>query len=332
MHLRTGWLKFIVGSQSSGYFALHPGIHSVIFLYCRSMRILWIVGWIAAAAGHAQCPVAAFAVPPASCLNESLYFSNSSVAATAYQWDFCAGDLASAPMGQVVASSQSLFRTRALRVVKSNGNWFGFAIDQNMFLVRLEFGQSLDSDPALVTVGNPQNAIQLAFDLVLWQEGSSWFALVANTSADNLLLLSFGPSIQSTPTVTNLGNPGGALKGPAGIQVLERNGSVFALVTNSNAPEVIRLAFGNSITNIPVPTIIPVPGAVSLRGISLTRECDHDFALVADNGRNQVYYLDFPSGVHDPPVTGMLMIPSSSISFPFGIAIRNEGGDYYALV
>ena len=282
--------------------------------------------------GWGQCPTANFNAPVSVCINESVYLQNSTVGATSYQWDFCSGDLVSPPVPAVAATNQTIFRARSFRLVQSSSGWYGFAIDQNYFLVRMAFGNNPANFPTLTTVGNPASAIQFALDLRFWQEGPNWFALVANTSANNILLLNFAADLTSTPTVTNLGSLGGLVKGPSGIDIVKEGNNLFAFVTNATAPEVLRLDFGSSITNAPMPNVISMPGATSLRGISLTKECDRWFGLATDNGTNQLYYLDFATGIQNTPTTGVLAIPSAAYSSPGGISVVNEGGNYVAFI
>ena len=279
-----------------------------------------------------QCPTANFAMSAAACLNESVVLNNTSTGAVSYQWDFCSGDLVSQPTVQVVASGLTIFRARTFRMVQASGSWYGFAIDENYSLVRFDFGNNPVNTPVTTIIGNLSGAIQLALDLRFWQEGANWFACVANTSADNILLLRFGTDLASIPSVTNLGSLGGILKGPAGIDLLQDAGNLYALVANSTASEVIRLDFGSSITNTPAVTVISMAGAGVLRGISITRECDRWFALITDNGGNKLYYIDFITGIQNSPATGILSIPTASYSSPAGISIKNEGGLYFAFV
>ena len=280
----------------------------------------------------AQCPDVDFTLPPTACSSERINIQNNTSVATSYEWDFCSDDLSVVPAAQAVISSSLFFRARVFRTIHVNDIWYGFAIDQpSNTLIRFLFGSSLENTPQVVSVGNPSSSFQDPLDISFWNEGPNWFALVANTSGNSILLLNFGDDIESTPTVTNIGSLSGAIKSPAGVFIVKENSTLSAFVTNSSASEVVRLDFGSSITNAPLATIINVSGSTP-RGIAITRECDRWYGIVTSYNTGQLYYLNFIDGLMQPPSVGMLNIPSASYSFPASISISNEGANFYAFI
>lgn len=291
----------------------------LVFIFCASGVV-------------AQCPVVDFTTPATACTSERINIQNSATVATAYEWDFCSGDLSLTPAAQAVVSSSSFFRARVFRTLYVNNVWFGFAIDQpSNTLVRFRFGASLENIPQVVSLGNPSSSFQNPLDISFWNEGTIWFALVANTNGNSVLLLNFGNDIESTPSVTNIGSLSGAIKSPAGVFIAKEGNSLSAFVTNSSAPEVVRLDFGSSITNTPLATIINVAGSAP-RAIAITLECDRWYGIITSYGTGQLYYLDFIDGLMQTPSVGLLNIPSASYSFPASISISNEGANFYAFV
>jgi PKD repeat protein len=302
------------------------------------MRTLLVVGiWILVGSSLlAQCPVANFASPALACSGQNIYVQNLTTGATSYEWDFCSGDLALTPTASIAASSNLLFRTRSMRVAHdSNSNlWYGFTIDQANSpyrLIRFNFGNSLSNDPSVIDLGNPSNALNSAFDLQLYKEGSNWYGLVANSGVNSLLLLSFGTDLGSAPTVQNLGSFG-VLDTPDGIFLVVENGILSAFVTNGGSvSEIVKLTFGSSILNTPTVISFPVAGGSALRGIAMIRECDRWFGLVTSYGNGKVFWLDFTNGLTQSPQSGEINF-FTSYNFPTNIVLALDGSEYLAFI
>ena len=294
-------------------------------------RLLVIFFIFFSSSSIAQCPITGFVSPATACSTERIYLQNNAVGSTSYEWDFCSGDLGLIPSAQALTSNPSFFRARVFRTVSAGGKWYGFAIDQaTNELIRFNFGSSLKNTPQVVSLGNP-SSFQNPLDINFWQEGVNWFALVANTNGNSVLRLSFATDLESSPSFTDIGSLGGAFKSPSGVVIVKDGNSVIALVTNSSSAEIVRLNFGNSVSNNPTASIIGMAGSTP-RGISIVRECDRWFSVITSYSTNELYYLDFKNGIGQPPLTGLLLIPSASYSFPATIRIKNEGGNFYGFV
>jgi PKD repeat protein len=283
---------------------------------------------------YAQCPIADFTSTTVACSNQNLYFLNSTTGAVSYEWDFCSGDLALTPQASIAATSGLLFRTRSIRVVSQGSAWFGFTIDQASSpnrLIRLDFGNSLANNPLVVDLGNPSNILNSAFDFQMYKEASNWYGLVANTGANSLLRLSFGTDLVSTPTVQDLGSFG-VLNTPNGIFLAKENGMVSAFVTNGGGvSEIVRLDFGSSILNTPSINSFAVLGGSGLRGLSIIKECDRWFGLVASYGNGKIFWLDFTSGITQSPQSGEITF-FTAYNFPTNIKLVRDGDEYFAFI
>ncbi|MCK6616513.1 MAG: PKD domain-containing protein [Cyclobacteriaceae bacterium] len=280
---------------------------------------------------HAQCPSVDFTIPAGTCIQSNIQVENNSSGATYFEWDFCSGDLDLTPEVTPVVTNTLLFRTRSIRVINHNNEWYAFTIDQSTNkLIRLDFGASLNNTPVITDLGNPGNAFNGVFDLRMIKESGQWYALVVNTGSNSLLRLAFGTDIESTPTVQNLGSFG-VLNVPNGIFIINEENFLRVFISNGGAAEIIRLDFGSSILNNPAVSAFAVAGAAGLRGLAITRECDRWFGLVTSYNNNKVFWLDFINGLNQPPQTGEITF-FTSYNFPAGIAIASDGGNYYAFI
>jgi PKD repeat protein len=294
----------------------------IIFLLCVIHLNLW-----------AQCPVTDFVSPATACINQNLTFENTTTGASSFEWDFCSGDLDLTPNSSIAASNNFLFRTRAIRVVKNSGNWYGFTIDQANSpyrLIRFNFGTSLLNNPSITDLGNPSGLLNSAYDFQMYSEAGNWYALVANSGANNILKFSFGLNLDSNPSVQNLGSFG-VLDTPNGITIINNNGSISVFVTNGGTSKIVRLDFGASIDNTPTVASFSVSGGSTLRGISLIQECDRWFGLVSSFGNGKVFWLDFSNGLSQDPSSGEITF-FTSYNFPASISILSDGGDYFAFI
>lgn len=296
------------------------------FFFAGLVLITGIQSW-------AQCPVADFSIPSTGCIGQNLEIQNNSSGAVSYEWDFCTGDLLLTPNSNIAVNNSLLFRTRSIRVVRNLGNWFGFTIDQANSpyrLIRFNFGTSLLNNPSITDLGNPSNLLNGAYDFQMYNEEGNWYALVVNTGANAILKYTFGTSLDSPPTVENLGSFA-LLNTPNGISIINNNGQLSAFVTNGGISQIIRLDFGVSINNIPTATAFSVPGGSALRGISITRECDRWFGLVTSYGNAKVFWLDFDNGLDQSPQIGEITF-FTSYNFPASISIISDGGEYYSFI
>lgn len=282
----------------------------------------------------AQCPIVDYTLPTIVCNTQNLIIQNTTTGADYYQWDFCSGDLALTPNATIAASSNLLFRTRSLRIVKSSNAWYGFTIDQANSpyrLIRFDFGNSLANTPLIVDLGNPSNSINSAFDLQMYREENNWYALVVNAGTNSLVRLNFGFNLESIPSAQDLGSFG-KLDTPDGLFLVTDNGLLSAFVSNGGAsPEIIRLEFGSSILNTPVINSFLVTGGSGLRGVAIIKECDRWFGLVSSYGNGKVFWIDFTNGLNQSPQTGEINF-FASFNFPTNIALALDGAEYFAFI
>lgn len=281
---------------------------------------------------QSQCPATSFTIPTTACVNGNVQIANSSTIGNTYAWDFCSGDLTSAPSASSIFTDSFLARARSFKMVQASGNWYGFAIDQvNNKLLRFNFGANPSNAPSMTNLGDLGNQLQNAFDLYLYQEGNLWYALIANTATNNILKLQFGSSLESVPVTTNLGSLG-VINVPNGISGVVQNGLLTVFVSNGGTAEVVKLDFGNSINNVPITTVYPVTNGSGLRGISFVKECDRWFGLVTSYNNGKLFYLDFINGIGQAPVSGEISTGAVSLSFPAAISTALEGGSYFAFI
>ncbi|MEQ8777322.1 MAG: PKD domain-containing protein [Marinoscillum sp.] len=132
------------------------------------------------------------------------------------------------------------------------------------------------------------------------KSGDSWYGFVTVRDNKNLLRLSFGSSLSNTPSVVNLGNPGGLFELVDQIELYREGDQWYGLVVNDQGSNnLIRLSFGSSLTGTPTAENLGNFGGVlnRPRGIAI-REDDGDVIVGVTNfGSRTVAMLNFGSSI-----------------------------------
>ena len=296
-------------------------------------RLLIILFILLLSIGHinGQC-ITSFEVQTEVCINENLLFPDSDNEGS-YFWDFCSGDLKRQPVASELSSHPLLYRARSLEILKDGENWIGFSIDEpNNQLFRLEFGNNLSSNPVITNLGNPDNILSNAYDLIVKQENDKFYGFIVNLSTNKLIRLDFGNSLLNVPEVIDLENPGGLLNSPKDLEIVIDNNTYNLFIANSNASEIIHYSLGNSLSNNILKSIqLEIPGGDNLSSISFIKECNSFISLISSYSNNKIFYLKFEDGLSGSPEIGELAL-NTSISYPAKVAIVREGGEYYSLI
>jgi len=132
----------------------------------------------------------------------------------------------------------------------------------------------------------------------LIESNGQWFGFATSYSGDRIYRLEFGSDPTSFPTVTNLGNPGGLLHSPEGIDIVQANGQWYGFVGSLDfstpTKGVVRLDFGNSLLNSPTAKDLGDFGINSrLREVKVIKENTHLILLVVSYGGNSIVRVNY---------------------------------------
>ncbi len=172
----------------------------------------------------------------------------------------------------------------------NNGMWHLFVVagtdSTNSKLVRYDFNENgLKSMPVEVTVGNLNGGLNGPKHLYIVKEGNNWYGFTF-TRKDELIRLSFGTDLTSTPTLENLGNIDGHFSNVTAITGIVELDNWHLFVTNRNTNSVNRISFGNALTNTPFVVDL---GNLGNRinapvGIAVTKDCNSYYGFVLNYG------------------------------------------------
>ncbi len=300
---------------------------------------------------EALCPTASFSPSSSTiCVGEAVNFTNTSVNATNYLWDFCSLDqLEDTPSSTEILSSSNFGISNYIEIVEDGGNYYGFVPTRTGdFLVRLDFGDSLDTDPRYVDLGD-LGSLDDPVDIALVKESDDvWRALVTGLTTDKLWLLEFNSGITSEPDVTDITGTLGVSR-PNSVEIVESGGSYYAIVVNNESGEypMLLLNFGASLatakTTAPTETNLTVTGSDGLTTISMIQECNEWYGFVVSRSNKEVYRLEFGTDLTSinsstalESLTGLTFDdPSASFALQEGdssyVFVQSRNGNLYRL-
>lgn len=216
---------------------------------------------------YAQIPVADYTIQTPSCLNEQQEIINNSTNSNTYSWDFCLGDFKTTPSISVNygTATSAIY---GLKIVKYDGKYYGFALGSST-LYRIEYNADLgNTNPVITDLGNFDGLITNAEGIDIVKEGNQWIGIAgfgSSSNTGNLLRLTWS-DLTLAPSVESLGNfnVGGRMRD---IQIVRQLGNYILVAPNYNNNTLIRIDFGNSMTN--TPTLLDVYESNVLTDVSL---------------------------------------------------------------
>lgn len=208
--------------------------------------------------------------------------------------------LNNAPVADSLGSFNGLIpdRMEGIQVKKDGGKWYGYIVGgfaNKAWLLRLEFGTSLQNTPAAYNLGNP-GSMSIPTDLNLIKDNGKWTGFVIDNWLSKLFRFDFD-SLGGKPTIKTF-DLSSTVKNPFGICTYRDGGDWYMFIANKNG--IARLSFGNSLTNTPSSENMggspPVDNPYDL---VIIRDCDVPYGLMIDHldGTNKLYRIDLPSGI-----------------------------------
>lgn len=306
------------------------------------MRLFYILVFSGLAAFtqeiYAQCMEPQLVMATNACLDESLHPTNDTPSgAYTFEWDFCAGDLKSFPEVNTLLVNSNFFRARSIRFVQEAGNWHAFSISATgNNLMRLDFGDDLNSVPSLHNLGNIGGALSSAFAFDIIKSDGVWHILVANGGKKNILRLSFFDGVSNSPTPYVLETP--AVfddAGPNFIRIVRELNEFYAFVsvgTSVSNTKIVTLKLASLLDVTPELSAFTVAGSSQLRGLAFFKDCGNWSGFAVSVNTNTLYRLNFENGLMTPPVSSIVDTKGILLNAPVNIELRVEGGVYYAFV
>ena len=163
---------------------------------------------------------------------------------------------------------------------------------------------NLDTIPTVHTLPSVYGS-GLAMDFEVIQDSvGNWYGFAVERMSSTLIRLEFGNDLLNpTPTIVDMGNPGGLLSNPDRIKIIYQNSKWYALITNDKTPyHLIKIDFDDSLTAI--------KSANSLgnfnnklkrpRGIDAIISNDSLIVVLANQENNRLFIINFGNSINNP--------------------------------
>lgn len=194
---------------------------------------------------------------------------------------------------------------------------------------------NLINDPGGENFTNPGTLDGPAF-IDFAEDNGQYYAFITNHSDGTLVRNYYGSNFLNTPVSENLGNFGGIIPLHAeGIQVINEGGNWYAFVVGGQREDarLLRLDFGNSLSNTPSITNLGNPGDYLDYPVDLyiTNEAGNWIGFTVNSNLNTLVRFDFGPSLTDPPnVVNLGNI--GNFRQPCGILPIHENGNWYIFV
>lgn len=156
----------------------------------------------------------------------------------------------------------------------------------------------LQTTPASLNLGVTA-ATNAPDGMTLQYEAGNYIGFVVSVNSNNLVRLDFGSSLTNNPTRTDVGSLGGLLSRPRGIAIISYNNNWHGLVTNFNpaigTASVVRLDFGNSLSNTPVAIDLGTfSGRITQpQAVQWVTDQGDLIALIGDRSQRKILMINF---------------------------------------
>ncbi|CAN0059260.1 unnamed protein product, partial [Chrysoparadoxa australica] len=266
-----------------------------------------------------------------ACIDESIGLLNTSVNAISYQWDFCNDGLGNgfeaSPSGLEIAG---INQPQELEIKYDKGIWYGFVTSRlTNELVRLDFGDSLFSNPVLTNMGNIDGRLNLPNALKLVYQGDMWYGFLINSGNGSLIRLNFGGSLSNVPSTENLGNLDG-WSDPRMLDYVTYLDQHYIIVTSAGNDKITVIDFGNSVNNSvgTIKTLVNPGGVIDIPvGISVLPMNGNWYGLVGTS-TNKLYHFDFGSSLFNDPIISEI----SDLNQPKELILVEDGGSFFGFI
>ncbi len=267
-----------------------------------------------------------FDTPNEVCIGESLVIDNFSVNASAYEWDFCEGDLALTPTANAALSVPSATDYVGLELVHSDEGWFGFVSRFGNVVNRISFGTNLTNPaPSVEQLDLSGVSLGNTYKISIVKHQNNWVGVLSNFNG-SLIKLDFGESLSNEPIVTPITftpiNPNTRM-----IDVVEHFGNFYGLLANGTN-RVSLISFGTSIGNSATGSPITISGSPT--GVKLffeqTTGIWHGF-ISAGN----ITHLTFGNGIDQPPTINQQLILDTPINDATDMNLFVDQGIFYLI-
>jgi len=162
-----------------------------------------------------------------------------------------------------------------------------------------------------------------ALGITTIKDGQNWYSFITDLGNNSIIRLDYGTDLNSIPTTVNLGNPGGLLTSPDQIKVIKVGNNWFGLVGDLNSNSVnrrtiVRLSFGNSLTNSPQALYVQnLQDKLEIpRSLEVFEDKGNYIAVIANHWSNRLTIINFGNSIANEPVPSNIILTDAVQNVP----------------
>ncbi|MDJ1502660.1 PKD domain-containing protein [Xanthocytophaga agilis] len=168
----------------------------------------------------------------------------------------------------------------------------------------------------------------LALGITTVKDGANWYSFVTDFEYNTIIRLDYGNNLNNTPTINNLGNPGGLLSLPDQMKLIKIGNEWFGIVgdlttSSSNTEDIVRLYFGDKLTNIPTASYITsLHGLLEIpRGLEIVNDNGEYISVILNHKSNTFTIVNFGNTLANNPTNDKIIVTSPVQDVPQGSGI-----------
>jgi gliding motility-associated-like protein len=191
-------------------------------------------------------------------------------------------------------------------------------------------------DPGGINFPDPATLNGPAF-IDFAEDASGYYAFITNHSDGTITRYFYGHNLLNDPVAVNLGNFGGIIpEHVQGIQIVQDGGQWYAFIVGGQREEsrLVRLDFGNSLSNTPTPVDLGNPGSMDYPvDLYIFQENGNWYAYTVNYNSNTLTLIYFDQGLTGIPVTTVTYGTNPQIfDHPTGFSPILINGNWYMFV
>ncbi|WP_424963353.1 PKD domain-containing protein [Ekhidna sp.] len=278
-----------------------------------------------------QCPTASFALDPQYCREESVNLTSNLSGEDSYSWHFCEDTISSSistdiTLAQVVNAFRASYASEyiesinAIVTIRNNGElWYN------------ELNDNLDNITHSLLISGTGDPFSFPRSINFLYEDDIWKAIVANEGSINPTVLEFNDGFVNT-NITNYSITTGNVTVLKGSDYVESGASKYFFTGDNGGNTINVFDFGSTINATPTHSTFTVGSVSQITEIEIIETCDGWKGLITSSPDQQLFLLDFDSGIDQQPTITEIANSSDGLTAPTFLNIVESRGKYYVFL
>ena len=142
------------------------------------------------------------------------------------------------------------------------------------------------------------------------KDGTRWYGFVTGTYTNTLYKLIFDNGLTNPPgSIQNLGDLTGLLNQPGALRIINQNGNWFGLVHNTGTGEILKISFGNSLSNSYTTSVLVNGIGSTNSGMALGHDAANGWVAILSIPGNQFKIIPLGNTLTTPSPADILTTP-----------------------